>query len=350
MFSSDTEPFCIDPIPAAAPAHRRLLGWIRHRIRSAPSAIWIRVDLADFCEATGVSLRAARYALNQLRDDQERHRLKIRTVWRHRAGRRGHWQVIASGTDQLLFDQEPLFRSDNGKTRHVRPHLREKPIEAEKRPHRIAQDGRSGIEPYTDTPPPEAKSEASEGTPENHRITESQNHRTDRPGRSECNPFKGREYNSQQTAPNTPLSGASNRLWREGQRITPEGRRRLQRKAGAITRRLAGTWWDNCKVADPGADRQARQGIFGYVWRALRQGHPENRITGALDVALHHLHGTATDRGEVFTVASTITRARAILDRDQGSTASRAQAFYDKRRRERETVWQALNESLPPVA
>lgn len=332
-----------DPVSPQAPAHRRLLGWIRHRIRSAPSAIWVRVDLDEFCAATGISLRAARYGLNTLRDDQEAHRLKIRTVWRHRAGRRGHWQVIASSTDQLLFDKEPLFRAENGKARHVRPHLRQNPIERAEQAHRIDQGERSAGGGCADSggekPPSESKPEGCGRAGTCHRVTESQNGRIDQGGRCECNRIRGRVFQTQQTASNTPGAGASNRLWRVGQRITPEGRRRLQRKAGAITRRLAGLWWDNCKVADPAGEKEARAGIFGFVWRALRDGHAEARITGALDVALHHLHGTATDRGEVFTVASTITRARAILERDNRGTAERAQTFYQNRMKERDAVW-----------
>jgi hypothetical protein len=43
---------------------------------------------------------------------------------------------------------------------------------------------------------------------------------------------------------------------------------------------------------------------------------------------------TATDRGEWFTIASTITRARDILARDPRGERERVTAFYDDRRRE----------------
>jgi len=118
----------------------------------------------------------------------------------------------------------------------------------------------------------------------------------------------------------------------------------LRRKAGAITRRLSGIWWDNCKVADPVESTEARAGILGFVLGAMRDGFTEAEITAAADLALHRMHMTATDLGEFFTVASTITKAREILARDTRTRRERVTGFYDKRRRDLEAVRNAMAE------
>jgi len=71
-------------------------------------------------------------------------------------------------------------------------------------------------------------------------------------------------------------------------------------------------------------------------------GFTEQEIRAALDRALHQLHGTATDRGEWFTVASTVTRAREILGRDTRTRAQRVVAFYEQRRRDLAEVRAAM--------
>jgi hypothetical protein len=159
---------------------------------------------------------------------------------------------------------------------------------------------------------------------------------------SPCNPIKGRvSYGNSAVKINTAEAESSderqpwNHRWRR-KAITPEGERRLRRKAAAIVRRLESLWWDNCKVDNPGEDPAARCGLAGMVFAAMREGHSEAAIRRAVDLALHRLHMTATDRGERFTVASTITRARDVLARDRRGERERVIAFYDDRRRDLE--------------
>jgi hypothetical protein len=101
-----------------------------------------------------------------------------------------------------------------------------------------------------------------------------------------------------------------------------------------MTRRLGDLWWDNTKVRGP-SDRATRQALAGWVFRHLRDGRSEAAIRSALDKALHRLHGTATDRGEVFQISSSLARADGILQRDERPVEERVAKFY----RERQVAW-----------
>ena len=310
----------------------------------------MRVDLGEFCDFTGLSLRTARYALNRIRDDQGSHGLRFRTLWKHRPGRRGSWQVLASATDQLMFDGEPLFRSEDGRARHVRPSLREKPITPEKRSREMPPRGRPAGAEGKDTRRQFPAQNGGEEILFTTNEAKLPNHfHGDEPKRvteSECTPNEGGFFQNQQTPDKRPPDGGGFSRWRAGKKISRAGRVRLRRKAGAITRRLSELWWDNAKVSNPSEDRSARDGLSGFVFKSLLAGFTEAEISRATDQALHRLHGTATDRGEVFTVASTITRAKTILARDTRSRRERVATFYDERRREREAVLVEMRRSL----
>jgi hypothetical protein len=96
---------------------------------------------------------------------------------------------------------------------------------------------------------------------------------------------------------------------------------------------LSALWWDNCKVEEPVGE--ARAGLAGFVFRHLVEGRTEAAIRSAVDKALHRLHGTATDRGERFGIASTLARADSILAKDQRIREERIGDFY----RERSAQW-----------
>lgn len=313
-----------------SPSHDRLAGWLRSRLRAAPGRIWLEVDVVEFCQFVELSERTGRYALERLRAEAEDRGLKFRTVFKREHGRKGAWRVLVTDERRLQFDREPLHRDRRDLPRHLREKLTGGKIDA---PY-VAPTGRSDAGEGADT------GEAMDGLES-----------TGESG-SPCNRIIGRvSYGNSAVKINTAGAGSSddrkqwNHRWRR-KAISAEGARRLRRKAAAIVRRLGGLWWENCKVDGPGDDPAARCGLIGFVFSAMREGHTEAAIHRAVDLALHRLHMTATDRGERFTVASTITRARDILERDRRGERERVIAFYDDRRRDLDLV-RAASSGLP---
>lgn len=98
-----------------------------------------------------------------------------------------------------------------------------------------------------------------------------------------------------------------------------------------MARRAAALWWDNVKVISPSSCWRTRSALIGWLANRLADGFTESAIMAALDLALHRLHGTATDRGEVFQVSSTLARAKDFLDQDGRTVAERANQFYQDR-------------------
>ena len=309
---------------------------MRRRFRVAPGSIWHQLDLEEFCEHCELSERTGRYALQRIREEADQHGIRFRTVFKHDNGRKGSWVVLFANEAELLFDQEPLFRTENGRIRHIRPKLTDQEVIPEKQGHRINGERRSATEQRCDKGEDCGRSQDNTG-------------RSSSEGGSPCNWYIGRESvglsaEKYKHAGSSESKAPGNR-WRHRWRtkpISPEGEKRLRRKAGAITRRIAGLWWDNCKVANPDESPEARAGMVGYVLGAMREGFTEAEITAAANLALHRLHMTATDRGERFTVASTITRARAILAKDTRTRRERVVGFYEARRKSLEEVRAAM--------
>lgn len=312
---------------------------MRRRFRVAPGSIWHRLDLEEFCDHCELSERTGRYALQRIREEADQHGIRFRTVFKHDNGRKGSWVVLFANESELLFDQEPLFRTEDGRHRHIRPKLTDQEVNPEKQGHRINGERRPATEQGDDKGEDCGRSQDNTG-------------RSYSGGGSPCKPYIGRESvglsaDKYKHAGSSESKAPGNR-WRHRWRTKPiskQGEQRLRRKAGAITRRIAAIWWDNCKIANPETSTEARSGIMGFVLGAMREGFNEAEITAAADLALHRLHMTATDRGERFTVASTITRARAILAKDTRTKAERITAFYEKRRRDLEAVREAMKEA-----
>jgi hypothetical protein len=248
-----------------------LLGWLLHLTRRSKQP-WIAVDLEAFAKVAGVSIRTAKRALARLRDKEGG--LKFRTIWHHKDGRKGHWQVLAADPAKLKYDREPLFETENGRPRHVRLTLR-----------------------------------------------------------SECHAIYRAVSKGYQQVVNGP------RPLRNG--ISPKGSARLRRKTGAIVDRLERLHWDNCKV------QFDRGTAWNFVFESIRAGHSEKRILNAYDIALHRLHGTATDLGQTFALSSTVARARKWLDaQDSLSPAERISEFYQSRRQDTAALFASLRANL----
>lgn len=298
-----------------SPSHERLAGWIRARLRSAPSRIWLEVDVVEFVQFVGLSERTGRYALERLRSEAEDRGLKFRTVFDREHGAKGAWRVLVSEERRLDYDREPLFRDRGGRSRHLRDKMTGEELRPGKQAHRIdagePEGGWQGDHSGAAVEAAGARSEA----------------------RSPCNSYKGgfpTETQQQNKHAGNGGSSVEARRWRPGRDLSAVGRSRLRAKAGAMTRRLGALWWDNVKVRGP-ADLATRQALAGWVFRHLRAGRTEAAIRSALDKALHRLHGTATDRGEVFAISSTLARADAILQRDERTVEERVGEFYRER-------------------
>jgi hypothetical protein len=303
-----------------SPSHERLAGWIRSRLRAAPGRIWLAVDVVEFCEFVGLSERTGRYALERLRSEAEDRGLKFRTVFKREHGAKGAWRVLVTEERRLDYDREPLFRDHGGRSRHLRPKMTEEELRPENHGPRINGEGRGG------------------GAGGDHSGEAAGAGGSSFEARSPCNSYKGGFPTETQQQNKHPASGGSGVEAREGPRwerreMTAKGRSRLRAKAGAITRRLSALWWDNCKVEDPVG--KARAALVGFVFRHLVEGRTEAAIRSAVDKALHRLHGTATDRGERFGIASTLARADSILAKDQRIREERVGDFY----RERSSRW-----------
>jgi hypothetical protein len=301
-------------------SHERLAGWIRARLRSAPSRIWLEVNVVEFCEFVGLSERTGRYALERLRGEAEDRGLKFRTIFKREHGRKGAWRVLVSEDRRLDYDREPLFRDRAGKDRHLREKMTGDELRPEKHPLRIDAE-RPGGDREGDH-----SGEAVEAVGAGSGAG------------SPCNPYRGGFLSETQQQNKHPAacgeSSVEARRWRPGGDLSAKGRSRLRAKAGAMTRRLGDLWWDNTKVRGP-SDRATRQALAGWVFRHLRDGRSEAAIRSALDKALHRLHGTATDRGEVFQISSSLARADGILQRDERPVEERVAKFY----RERQVAW-----------
>lgn len=307
---------------AWAPSHRRLLGWVRYRFRKNATTIWHRLRFEDFHAVTGLSLRSFRNAIDRLREEQDDHGLKFRTVWRHGKGRTGSWVVLVSEAEQLLFDKEPLFRTEDGRNRHIRPQQRQGEIPRPTRqeaPQRL-RNGRIW--------PSKASRGESRGKGANVSAT----------------PYKG---STQQIAdPNTakagsgrepPINGPPPRPPWVRKPISQQGRRRLRAKAGFVAETLEFEHWDACRI-----DFE-REAVAGWVYAQLRTGHGEPKIRKAYRRGLKHAHSWAVDKeSHKFTPASTLAEASRVLDRDRRTEAERVAVIYDERR----VAYRAFREAL----
>lgn len=278
-----------------APADKRLLGFIQHRIRRNPGSIWHRITPETFCALTGLSEPTYRRALRKIREEHEDHGLLFRTVFKHDNGSKGSWVVLVADAQQLLFDGEPLFHDIDDKPRHVRPSLHEDEIQPTER--------------------------VTAGKSQKSLSSVLKGGFTSRPQRQK----PGRAGSGSARHSNRPR-------WRRCQ-PTREGDISLRRCAHGITRRrLEPLHWDNCRI-----DHRHLL-VAGWVLKRLREGHHEDDIARAYQAALRRAHGFAVDfeadHGS-FTLASTFAEASRLLSRDGLQVAERANAFYARRQREK---------------
>lgn len=76
-------------------------------------------DGKEFAEFTGASIRMVRYAVRNLRDNDETFR--FRTVFNHDAGAKGSWRLLVALAKHA---DEPIPTDGDGRDRHARQELR----------------------------------------------------------------------------------------------------------------------------------------------------------------------------------------------------------------------------------
>ena len=130
------------------------------------------------------------------------------------------------------------------------------------------------------------------------------------------------------------------RRWREGGVISPDGERKLKRKASAIARKLEREHWDTCKV------RWRFYPARKYAFDELRKGFSEEKIIKAYAVGLVHRNRDATDAGIIFNPSSTITKARSIMAGDTSVESDRVTEFYRNRDEMRIRIRESLEKSF----
>ena len=107
----------------------------------------------------------------------------------------------------------------------------------------------------------------------------------------------------------------------------------MRGKACSGARRLEDCNWDNCK------GRFATRTAFGYAYRALRDGHDEERVVSCYADALVVCHGFAVDQacsaGRItfFAPSSTVSKAERLLAKDGLSREKRMAQWYERKRR-----------------
>lgn len=96
---------------------RRLRGWIKQRV-TASSLPWVKLDAKQFSKATGLALRTARNAIDQLRNNPEEE-IVFRTV-----NENGRWIILCSTTAALSAAKrsEPFDKCSNGVKRRIKTH------------------------------------------------------------------------------------------------------------------------------------------------------------------------------------------------------------------------------------
>jgi len=306
-----------------APAIYRILGWLSRRAEKNPQCFWFRFDAAEFSEVSGVSIRQVRNVMNQLRANPEKFGFHWRTAFNRSRGARGSWEVLFGPAERLRWDREPLFRDRTGRSRHIRKGQREKTVMSAHEPLKTSRvSTKKGQCPSCGPQKPGGSAPFQADV------------RSGTKRRSECNPYREGLSESQQR--HTP------RASRDCGEVSPEGKKRLWRKAAAMSRRLSYHHWDSCRVQWKFTPARA------FAYGAILAGHEEDEIRRCYQSALDECHGIAVDMGKYFNISSTIKRGRKRLARDGRSRDARLTEFYKTRAIVAEQVRKSFAEANAP--
>lgn len=284
---------------------RRLVGYVRYRVRNAKAKPWIRLDLADFAKLAQVNIKTARRCLDTIRNDVESD-IVVRTCHENR-----RWMLLCSTTARLsgLKRSEPLASTEDGKKRIIKTKKNGSTIA-----HQQLIVGSDGVYWH------EEPSQQEEDT---------QNSKS-----SSCHPKQG-TLNLLVEDEEEPVDLSA--CWRAflSPRVTDisepvvirgvsdksETKTNTQRGFGDASHRLAFAiarryleplHYDNCKIGYEIAM------AFSYCKRALKNGCTKQDIIRCYDLAMHDCHAMAVDTDPLasagsWRASSTIHRAERLL-------------------------------------
>jgi len=292
----------VDPIKSKSVRYsrttRRLVGFVRYRVRIAKAKPWIRLNLEDFAKLAQVNIKTARRCLDTIRNDVESD-IVVRTCHENR-----RWVLLCSTTQRLhgMKRSEPLPNQQNGKKRIVK---------TSKHGNTITQEqlvvGSEGIF-WGEEPKQEAEEEkvVARDNPNQQELALDEEVDLSACWRMFLSPrvsdisagvvIKGVSDKSE-TKTNTSLRGFG------------DGHHRL---AFALSRNfLEPLHYDNCRITFE------MPFAVAYCKQALKQGCKRQDIIRCYDDALHDCHAMSQDldpyREDVWRASSTISRARKLL-------------------------------------
>ncbi len=291
----------------------RLRGWLRNVCRRSP--IWGDVDIKAFCAVSGYSREHATRELSRIRREESEFAFETKQRQKNRRGRK-RWGVIVTDPRKLLFDRRSLFFDRKGRPLHNYTALTR---DGEQIPPTIARPRlptASSQQPQFVVPEREQHSA---------RVCDNGNIR------------KNYFVIQQPNLYGAKRGIASSRVVEKRPRSKPIAAA-LRRRAFCLVARLARCHWDNCKVLF------SRRAGFSYAFRALADGHEQERILTCYEKALFVCHGFAVDqaassgKATFFNASSTIKKARAFLALDGLSRSQRVSQWYAKNRNSKESA------------
>jgi hypothetical protein len=296
----------VDPIKSKSVRYsrttRRLVGFVKYRVRNAKAKPWIRLDLADFAKLAQVNIRTAKRCLDTIRNDVESD-IIVRTCHENR-----RWVLLCSTTARLhgLNRSEPLPSTEDGKKRIIKIRKDGTTID-----HEQLIVGEAGV--YWHEEPSKQKEEEKVVARDNPNQQQLALDDDEQPvDLSAC----WREFlNPRVSDISEPVvvkgvSDESETKSNTAQRVFGDG---IHKLAFAVARHyLEPLHYDNCKV---GFELPM---AVAYAKRALTQGCTKQAIIRCYDDALHECHAMAVDmephtKAGEWRLSSTIHRARKML-------------------------------------
>ena len=301
----------VDPIKSKKVCYsrtaRRLVGYVKYRVRIAKAKPWIRLDLEDFAKLAQVNIKTARRCLDTIRNDVESD-IVVRTCHENR-----RWLLLCSTTQRLhgMRRSEPLPATQEGKKRIIKTKKNGATIA-----HEQLIVGSDGVYWHDE---PNQQEENTHDSKSNvcHPNQQTLNLLVEDDEEKEVDLSAcWREFLSPRvTDISEPevikgCSDESEQKNKHAKKVFGDGSHRL---AFAIARKyLEPLHYDNCKIGFEIAM------AFSYAKRALNRGCTKQDIIRCYDWAIHDCHAMAVDTDPLasagsWRASSTIHRAERLL-------------------------------------
>ena len=296
----------VDPIKSKSVRYsrtaRRLVGYVRYRVRNAKAKPWIRLDLEDFAKLAQVNIKTARRCLDTIRNDVESD-IIVRTCHENR-----RWVLLCSTTARLhgLSRSEPLPSTEDGKKRVIKTKKNGSTIA-----HQQLIVGSNGVY-WHDEP---SKQQEEEKVIHRDNPNQQELALDDDEKEVDLSACWRAFLSPRVTDISEPViikgcSDESEQKNKHAQKVFGDGSHRL---AFAIARKyLEPLHYDNCKIGFEIAM------AFSYAKRALKNGCTKQDIIRCYDLAMHDCHAMAVDTDPLalagsWRASSTIHRAERLL-------------------------------------